>query len=172
VVGIAFLIAMIGIASSILGSLYLLVRNDHPSDEAKNRRKRLLVSNWKYGLFVIRAQDLAGLWVDQMRLRARKARHLNVGEALVSRIIRSPSLNVVACVGWRRPVQIVCTPKRPPACPAWGWGRIGPGAPLDPDRRQCLALEPTDDRSTRCSCQKRDLGIRRRHCWTPALLDG
>jgi hypothetical protein len=47
VAGIAFLIAMIGVASCILGSLYLLFRDDHPSDEAKKRRKRLLVSNWK-----------------------------------------------------------------------------------------------------------------------------
>ncbi len=46
-VGIAFLIAMIGIASGILGGLYVLLRDDHPSDEAKKRRKRLLVSNWK-----------------------------------------------------------------------------------------------------------------------------
>ena len=47
VAGIAFLIAMIGVASCILGGLYLLFRDDHPSDEAKKRRKRLLVSNWK-----------------------------------------------------------------------------------------------------------------------------
>ena len=46
-VGIAFLIAMIGVASCILGGLYLLFRDDYPSDEAKKRRKRLLVSNWK-----------------------------------------------------------------------------------------------------------------------------
>ena len=46
-VGIAFLIAMIGVASSILGGLYLLFRDDYPSDDAKKRRKRLLVSNWK-----------------------------------------------------------------------------------------------------------------------------
>ena len=45
--GIAFLIAMIGVASGILGGLYLLFRDDYPSDEAKKRRKRLLVSNWK-----------------------------------------------------------------------------------------------------------------------------
>ena len=47
VAGIAFLIAMIGVASCILGGLYLLFRDDYPSDEAKKRRKRLLVSNWK-----------------------------------------------------------------------------------------------------------------------------
>ena len=46
VAGIAFLI-MLGVASCILGGLYLLFRDDHPSDEAKKRRKRLLVSNWK-----------------------------------------------------------------------------------------------------------------------------
>src|SRR5690349_5495859 len=40
-----------------------------------------------------------------------------------------------------------CTPKRPPACPAWGWGRIGPRAPFDPNR-QCLALEPTAEVAT------------------------
>jgi hypothetical protein len=47
VAGIAFLIAMLGVASCILGGLYLLFRDDHPSDEVKKRRKRLLVSNWK-----------------------------------------------------------------------------------------------------------------------------
>jgi hypothetical protein len=47
VAGTAFLMAMIGVASCILGGLYLLFRDDHPSDEAKKRRKRLLVSNWK-----------------------------------------------------------------------------------------------------------------------------
>ena len=45
--GIAFLIAMVGVAFAILGGLYLLFRDDYPSDEAKKRRKRLLVSNWK-----------------------------------------------------------------------------------------------------------------------------
>jgi hypothetical protein len=45
VAGIAFLIAMLGVAS--LGRLYFLFRDDYPSDEAKKRRKRLLVSNWK-----------------------------------------------------------------------------------------------------------------------------
>jgi len=38
---------MLGAASGILGGLYLLFRGAHPSDEAKKRRKRLLVSNWK-----------------------------------------------------------------------------------------------------------------------------
>ena len=47
VAGIAFLIAMLGVASCILGGLYLLFRDDHPSEEANKRRKRLLVSNWK-----------------------------------------------------------------------------------------------------------------------------
>ena len=42
-----YLRAMLGIASCIPGGLYLLFRGDHPSDEAKKRRKRLLVSNWK-----------------------------------------------------------------------------------------------------------------------------
>ena len=45
--GIAFLIAMLAVGSSILGGLYFLFRDDHPSDEAKKRRKRVLVSNWK-----------------------------------------------------------------------------------------------------------------------------
>ena len=45
--GTGFLIAMLGVASCILGGLYFLFRDDHPSDEAKKRRKRLLVSNWK-----------------------------------------------------------------------------------------------------------------------------
>ena len=43
----AFLIAMLGVAAYILSSFYLLFRDDHPSDEAKKRHKRLLVSNWK-----------------------------------------------------------------------------------------------------------------------------
>jgi hypothetical protein len=47
VLGIAFLIAILCVASFILGGLYYLFRDDHPSDEAKKRRKRLLVSNWK-----------------------------------------------------------------------------------------------------------------------------
>ena len=50
-------------------------------------------------LFVIRAQDLAGLWVHQMRLSARKARHLDVSEVIV--FGSGPSLDVVACVGQR-----------------------------------------------------------------------
>ena len=45
--GIAFLIAMLGVASCILDGLYLLFRDDHPSEEANKRRKRLLVSNWR-----------------------------------------------------------------------------------------------------------------------------
>jgi hypothetical protein len=45
--GIAFLIAMLGLASCMLGGLYFLFRDDQPSDGAKRRRKRLLVSNWK-----------------------------------------------------------------------------------------------------------------------------
>ena len=46
--GVAFLIAMVGAASGILGVLYLLFRDDGaPSDEPKKDRKRLLVSNWK-----------------------------------------------------------------------------------------------------------------------------
>jgi hypothetical protein len=44
---IGFMIAMFGVASRLLGGLYFLFRDDHPSDEAKKRRKRLLVSNWK-----------------------------------------------------------------------------------------------------------------------------
>jgi hypothetical protein len=47
VAGIVFLIAIVGVASCLLGGLYFLLRDDHPSDEAKKRRKRLLVSNWK-----------------------------------------------------------------------------------------------------------------------------
>jgi hypothetical protein len=47
VAGIAFMIAMVGAASGILGGLYLLFRGERPSDEPKKRRKRLLVSNWK-----------------------------------------------------------------------------------------------------------------------------
>ena len=34
-----------------------------------------------------------------MRLGARKARHLDVSEVIVFGVIRSPSLDVVACVG-------------------------------------------------------------------------
>ncbi len=47
VAGIAFLIAIIGVASGILGNLYLLFRDERPVDEPKKLRKRLLVSNWK-----------------------------------------------------------------------------------------------------------------------------
>ena len=35
-VGIAFLISMIGVASGILGGLYLLFRDDYPSDEQRS----------------------------------------------------------------------------------------------------------------------------------------
>ena len=45
--GVAFLIAMVGAASGILGVLYLLFRDELPSNEPKKHRKRLLVSNWK-----------------------------------------------------------------------------------------------------------------------------
>ena len=96
--GIAFLIAMIGVASCILGGLYLLFRDDHPSDEVKKRRKRLLVSNWKSLPFVIRTQHLFGLWVHQMPLGARKARHLDVSEVVIIWFIRYPRLNTLACV--------------------------------------------------------------------------
>jgi hypothetical protein len=47
---------------------------------------------------VIRAQDLAGLRVDQMRPCARKARHLDVGEVIIIGLISRPRLDVVACV--------------------------------------------------------------------------
>jgi hypothetical protein len=47
VAAIAYLIAMLGVASCLLSGLYFLFRDDHPSDEAKKRPKRLLVSNWK-----------------------------------------------------------------------------------------------------------------------------
>jgi len=50
-------------------------------------------------LFVIRAQDLAGLRVDRMRLSARKARHLDVGEVIVFGVVSRLSLDVVARVG-------------------------------------------------------------------------
>jgi hypothetical protein len=50
-------------------------------------------------LFVIRAQDLAGLWVDQMHLRARKVRHLEVREVIVFGVICDPSLDFIARVG-------------------------------------------------------------------------
>jgi hypothetical protein len=96
--GIAFLIAMIGVASCTLGGLYLLFRDDYPSDEAKKRRKRVLVSNWKQLLFVIRTQNLACLRVHQMRLGARKARHLNVSEVIVLGVISGPSLYFGAAV--------------------------------------------------------------------------
>ena len=48
---------------------------------------------------VIRARDLAGLRVDQMRLGAREARHLDVSEVIIIGIVSGPSLDVVACVG-------------------------------------------------------------------------
>ena len=50
-------------------------------------------------LFVVRAQHLAGLRVNQMRLCARKARHLDVTLVIVFGVISCPSLDVVACVG-------------------------------------------------------------------------
>jgi hypothetical protein len=34
-------------ATEVTRGLYLLFRDDYPSNEAKKRRKRLLVSNWK-----------------------------------------------------------------------------------------------------------------------------
>ena len=34
--GIGFLIAMFGVASCLLGGLYFLFRDDHPSDEARS----------------------------------------------------------------------------------------------------------------------------------------
>ena len=48
---------------------------------------------------VVSAQHLAGLRVDQMRLGARKARHLDVSEVIVFGVISGPSLDVVTCVG-------------------------------------------------------------------------
>ena len=50
-------------------------------------------------LFVIRAQNLPVLRVHQMRLGARKARHLDVSEVIIFGVIRSPSLDVIASVG-------------------------------------------------------------------------
>jgi hypothetical protein len=47
VVGIAFMIAVIGVASGILSGLYLLFRDEHPSNEPKKRHKRVPISNWK-----------------------------------------------------------------------------------------------------------------------------
>ena len=49
-------------------------------------------------LFVIRAQHLPALRVDQMRLSARKARHLDVSEVIVFGVVSRPTLDVVACV--------------------------------------------------------------------------
>ena len=40
-------------------SLFFLFKNDYPSDEVKKRHRRLLVSNWKYVLFVLGTQHLA-----------------------------------------------------------------------------------------------------------------
>jgi hypothetical protein len=101
VAGIGFLIAMFGVASCLLGGLYFLFRDDHPSDEAKKRRKRPPGIGLEIASIVIRAQDLAGLWVDQMHLRARKARHLDVREVIVFAVISPPSLDVVAVLGQR-----------------------------------------------------------------------
>ena len=50
-------------------------------------------------LFVIGPQNFAGLRADQIRLSARKARHLNVSEVTVFGVISRPCLNVVASVG-------------------------------------------------------------------------
>ena len=80
--GIGFLIAMLGVPSCLLGGLYFLFRDDHPSDEAKKRRKRLLVSYWKYLLFVIRAGNLRSSGSPDAPGRS-QACNLDVGEALV-----------------------------------------------------------------------------------------
>ena len=61
---IAFLIAMIGVASCILGGLYRLFGDDHPSDEVKKRRK----PSWcQLEVASVRHQNpaLAGLRVHQ-----------------------------------------------------------------------------------------------------------
>jgi hypothetical protein len=50
-------------------------------------------------LFVLRAQNLAGLRVHQMRLSARKAGHLDASEVIVFGVIGGPSLEVVAGIG-------------------------------------------------------------------------
>jgi hypothetical protein len=42
-------------------------------------------------------------WVDQMRLGARKARHLHVRELIIIGIVSRLSLNGVACVGCTMP---------------------------------------------------------------------
>ena len=47
-------------------------------------------------LFVLRAQNLAGPRVDQMRLGARKARHLDVSEVIVGGVVGRPSLDALA----------------------------------------------------------------------------
>jgi hypothetical protein len=44
-------------------------------------------------------RSLLVFWVDQMRLCARKARHLDVREVIVFGVISRPTLDVVACVG-------------------------------------------------------------------------
>jgi hypothetical protein len=41
------MIAVIGVASGILSGLYLLFRDEHPSNEPKKRHKRVPISNWK-----------------------------------------------------------------------------------------------------------------------------
>jgi hypothetical protein len=50
-------------------------------------------------LSVLRAQNLAGLRVHQMRLGARQTRHLDVSRFIIIGVISRPSLNVVASVG-------------------------------------------------------------------------
>jgi hypothetical protein len=50
-------------------------------------------------LLVLSAQHLAGLWVHQMRLGAREARHLNVGEVIVFGIISGPSPDLLTRIG-------------------------------------------------------------------------
>jgi hypothetical protein len=47
----------------------------------------------------MRTQDLAGLWIDQIRLCARKTTHMDVGEIIVIKPIIRPRLDVVTFVG-------------------------------------------------------------------------
>ena len=71
---------------------------------AKRRRLRMTSARRAFSwapLFVFRTQHLPSLRVHQMRLRARKARHLDVSEVIVFGVISGPSLDVVAVLGQR-----------------------------------------------------------------------
>ena len=79
-------------------------RVDHPSLTLADRRiaSRFFIahgsSHHRHRSNRPRSSALAGLWIDEMSLCARKARYLHVSEVIV-RIVSRPSRHVVACSG-------------------------------------------------------------------------